>query len=288
MGKMQQELIRTRLLIGDTGLDRLKGSKVCLLGLGGVGGAAFEALVRGGVGTIVIVDNDIVTISNLNRQMIATYSAIGKTKVSVAFDRAAEINRYCKVIPVNAYIQADNLHELIPSDTDYVIDAIDTVTSKLAVITYCKEKGIRVISAMGTGNKFDPSMLRVMDLAKTRMCPLAKIMRKELRRRGIYSTKVVASMEKPMEPLTIDEPSSGPASLMKGKRQTPGSTSFVPPAAGYILAGEVIRELLDRKAAYQEPLPEMKEQRRWAKKEAKAEVPEQGKTGLPGLEPQGI
>lgn len=241
---MKQELQRTRMLIGDEGLDKLMDSKVCLLGLGGVGGAAFEALVRGGVGTVVAIDNDIVTISNLNRQTIATYSTIGKPKVIAAFERAGDMNRYCHVIPVEAFLTPENMGELIPSDSDYVIDAIDTVSAKLAAIEFCKEKGIRIISAMGTGNKLDPSMLKVMDINDTSMCPLAKVMRRELKKRGVTSLKVVASLEKPIEPKSFDEDLAGPTSLLKSKRRTPGSTSFVPPVAGMIMASVVIREIL--------------------------------------------
>ncbi|MBR0577009.1 tRNA threonylcarbamoyladenosine dehydratase [Proteiniclasticum sp. BAD-10] len=241
---MQHELRRTEMLLGAENLEKLHQAKVVLLGLGGVGGAAFEALVRGGVGHLTVVDNDIFTVSNLNRQLLATYDNLGQSKVFAALARGKAINRYCTVVGMEAFINGENLAELIAEDTDYVIDAIDTVTAKLQVITYCKEKNIPVISSMGTGNKLDPGQLQVTDLAKTTMCPLAKVMRHELRKRGITSVKVVASTEKPRVPHVLEPVAEeGPVSQMK-KRSAPGSTSFVPPTAGFLLAGAVIRDLL--------------------------------------------
>lgn len=242
--KMQHELRRTEMLLGADNMDKLYNAKVVLLGLGGVGGTCFEALVRGGVGRVVVVDDDVFTLSNLNRQLLSSYENIGKHKVDAALERARSINRQCQVTGVKAFIGLDNLQEIIGEDTDYVIDAIDTVTSKLQVIAYCKEKGIRIISSMGTGNKLDPSKLQVTDIKKTTMCPLAKVMRRELKDRGITHLKVVASTEKPLVPIQLEgEAVEGAVSSMK-KRSTPGSTSFVPPAAGILLASEVMRELM--------------------------------------------
>lgn len=241
---MQHELRRTEMLMGQENLMKLHQAKVVLLGLGGVGGTAFESLVRGGVGFISVVDNDIFTISNLNRQLLSSYGNIGKLKVDAALERAKEINKYCVVTGFREFICEENLERIIPKDTDFVIDAIDTVTSKLQVIEYCHRHGIRLISSMGTGNKLDPTKLEVTDIYKTTMCPLAKVMRRELKRRGVKSLRVVASTEKPLVPLELGQDTQGgPVSVLK-KRSTPGSTSFVPPTAGFILAGEVINTLI--------------------------------------------
>lgn len=243
---MQHELRRTEMLIGEEKLMKLHQAKVVLLGLGGVGGTCFETLVRGGIGKLTVVDNDIFTLSNLNRQLLSSYDNIGKYKVDAGVERASQINRYCEVLPYKEFIGLDNMERIIPQDTDYVIDAIDTVTSKLQIIEYCREKGIPVISSMGTGNKLDPTKLIVTDITKTTMCPLAKVMRRELKRRGIGTLKVIASTEKPLVPMELGQESEeGPVSMLK-KRSTPGSTSFVPPAAGIILAGEVINDLMER------------------------------------------
>ena len=241
---MQHELRRTEMLLGTENLMKLHQAKVVLLGLGGVGGNAFESLVRGGIGFISVVDNDIFTVSNLNRQLLSSYENIGKHKVDGALERAAQINKHCVVEGFREFISDENIERIIPKDTDFVIDAIDTVTSKLQVIEYCHRHGIKIISSMGTGNKLDPTKLQVTDIYKTTMCPLAKVMRRELKRRGIPALRVVASTEKPLVPLEIGEDTqTGPVSVLK-KRSTPGSTSFVPPAAGIILAGEVINSII--------------------------------------------
>ena len=241
---MQQELSRTEMLLGEEKLIKLDQAKVVLLGLGGVGGSCFETLVRGGIGHLTVVDNDIFTLSNLNRQVLSSYQSIGLFKVDVAKNRAKEINKYCNIKSYQAFINEDNLEEIIPIGTNYVIDAIDTVTSKLQVISYCKTHNIPIISSMGTGNKLDPTKLTVGDIFTTTMCPLAKVMRKELRRRGVDYLKVVASTEKPLVPLVlVEQKTEGAVSLLQ-KRSAPGSTSFVPPAAGIILAGEVINDLI--------------------------------------------
>lgn len=242
---MQHELRRTEMLMGEEKLMKLQKSKVVVLGLGGVGGSAFEVLVRGGIGKISIVDNDIFTLSNLNRQILSTYGNIGKYKVDAAIERAKEVNKYCVVEGFIDFICDENIERIISKDTDFVVDAIDTVTSKLQVIKYCKTHGIKIISSMGTGNKLDPSKLEVIDVFKTTMDPLAKVMRKELRVLGIDSLKVVASTEKPLVPFVLEEmQSDGPESHIK-KRSTPGSTSFVPPAAGILIASEVINILIN-------------------------------------------
>lgn len=233
------------MLMGEEKLMKLQESKVVVLGLGGVGGSAFEVLVRGGIGKISIVDNDIFTVSNLNRQILSSYSNIGKYKVDAAMERAKDVNKYCEIQGFVEFICEENLERIIPKDTDFVVDAIDTVTSKLQVIRYCKTHDIKIISSMGTGNKLDPSKLEIIDVFKTTMDPLAKVMRKELRVMGVESLKVVASTEKPLVPLVLEEEASeGPESYLK-KRSTPGSTSFVPPAAGILIASEVINVLIN-------------------------------------------
>lgn len=240
---MDQEMARTQMLLGEDNLERLKKARVVLLGLGGVGGHCFEALVRGGLGRLDVVDGDIFTMSNLNRQLLATYENIGTSKVAAAVKRAGSINRHCRVVPHETFLTADNLEEILGERPDYVIDAIDTVTTKLEVIAYCKARGIPVISSMGTGNKLDPSKLVVTDLSKTIMCPLSKVMRRELRKRGIRSVQVVASTEKPLKPLEVTEDGLEIQSKLR-KRSTPGSNSFVPPAAGLLLAATVLRALV--------------------------------------------
>lgn len=232
------------MLMGEEKLMKLQNSKVVVLGLGGVGGSAFEVLVRGGIGKISIVDNDIFTVSNLNRQILSSYSNIGKYKVDAAMERAKDVNKYCEIQGFVEFICEENIERIIPKDTDFVVDAIDTVTSKLQVIKYCKTHDIKIISSMGTGNKLDPSKLEIVDVFKTTMDPLAKVMRKELRFMGVDSLKVVASTEKPLVPLVLEEVAiEGPESHLK-KRSTPGSTSFVPPAAGILIASEVINVLI--------------------------------------------
>ncbi|NLB19879.1 MAG: tRNA threonylcarbamoyladenosine dehydratase [Clostridium sp.] len=241
---MQQELSRTEMLLGEEKLKKLDQARVVLLGLGGVGGSCFETLVRGGIGHLTVVDNDVFTLSNLNRQVLSSYDSIGLYKVDMAEKRAKEINKYCTVKTYQEFISAENLEEIIPLNTSYVIDAIDTVTSKLQVISYCKTHAIPIISSMGTGNKLDPTKLTVGDIFTTTMCPLAKVMRKELRRRGVGYLKVVASTEKPLIPIVLAEKKEEGAVSLLQKRSAPGSTSFVPPAAGIILAGEVINDLI--------------------------------------------
>lgn len=231
------EFSRTELLVGEEGISKLNSSKVIVFGVGGVGSFVVEALTRAGVGNLVLIDNDTVCISNLNRQIHATQDTVGKIKVDVMKERVLSINPNCNVETNQVFVTPDNLEEVIPQDVDYVVDAIDTVTSKLALAEYCYKKGINMISSMGTGNKIDPSQFRVADLFKTKVCPLAKVMRSELRKRGVKKLKVVYSEELPMTP------NKGRAVESK-KRQTPGSISFVPPVAGMIIGGAVIKDLV--------------------------------------------
>ena len=247
----QHSLSRTELLIGTEGLDKLKNSKVIVFGVGGVGSFTVEALTRAGVGELILVDNDTVCISNLNRQIHATYNTVDKVKVEVMKERILTINKNCNVITKEVFVTEDNIPEIIPADIDYVVDAIDTVSSKLALAEYCYKNGIRIMSSMGTGNKLDPTQFKVTDVFKTKVCPLAKVMRYELRKRGVDKLKVVYSEEMPLKPRHHDAVACKTKCESKGeskrpyKRQTPGSMPFVPPVAGMIIAGEVIKDLLD-------------------------------------------
>ena len=230
------EFCRTELLVGEEGINKLHNSKVIVFGIGGVGSFVVESLTRAGVGNLILVDNDTICISNLNRQIHATQATVGMVKVEAMKERVISINPKCNVEAKQVFITADNISEIIPEDVDYVVDAIDTVTSKLGLAEYCYKNNINLISSMGTGNKMDPSQFRVSDVFKTKVCPLAKVMRHELRKRGVKKLKVVYSEEMPMTP------DKGRA-VQSAKRQTPGSISFVPPVAGMIIGGEVIKDL---------------------------------------------
>lgn len=227
-------LSRAELLLGEEALEKLRSARVALFGIGGVGSFAAEALARGGVGHITLVDGDTVSITNINRQLIALHSTVGKEKTAVMAERIADISPETEVETYPVVYGAENRDLLDFSTYDYVIDAIDTVTSKLILIEEAKKAGVPVISCMGTGNKFHPERFEVTDISKTSVCPLAKVMRKELKVRGIKNVKVVYSKEEPQKPA---------ASTETGKRQIPGSLSFVPPVAGLLLAGEVIRHI---------------------------------------------
>ena len=226
---MSEKFIRTRRLLGDTAMDKLKNARVAVFGVGGVGGYVVEALVRSGIGEIDMFDNDTVAESNINRQIIATTETIGRLKVDVAKERALLINPDIKVNSHNCFYMPDNANNYNLAEYSYIVDAIDTVTAKIELIKRAKALDVPIISSMGTGNKLDASMLEVTDIKKTEMCPLARTMRRELKNRGITSLKVVYSKEKPIVP---DD----------GER-TPASVAFVPAAAGLIIAGEVVKEL---------------------------------------------
>ncbi|WP_297436664.1 tRNA threonylcarbamoyladenosine dehydratase [uncultured Clostridium sp.] len=245
---LNEQLIRTQLLIGEEGIDKLQNSKVMIFGVGGVGSFAAEALTRTGIGTIVIVDNDTVDVSNLNRQIHATRETIDRDKVEVMRERMLLINPECNIIPMQVFLTADNMEEIVTEDIDYIIDAIDSVTSKLALAEYCYTKGINLIASMGTGNKLDPSQFKVSDIHKTKVCPLAKVMRVELKKRGVKKLKVVYSEELPIKPQSpqVEAPKKVEGEEIKrlSKRQSPGSMSFVPGVAGMILASQVVRDLI--------------------------------------------
>lgn len=245
---MLNQFSRTQLLIGEKGMDRLYNSRVAVFGIGGVGGYAVEALVRSGVGTIDIFDDDKVSITNLNRQIIATRDTIGKYKVDVMKERALSINPDITVNAYKCFYMPDNADEYDFSKYSYVIDAVDTVTAKLEIVMRANNAGVPVLSCMGAGNKIDAAQFEVADIYETSMCPLARTMRRELKKRGIEKLKVVYSKEIPICPMGDMEDIEAEVALgaeRKGtpKRTVPGSTAFVPAVAGLIAAGEVIKDL---------------------------------------------
>lgn len=233
---MNDRFSRLELLIGEAALKTLKDSKVLVFGVGGVGGYVCEALARCGVGTVDIVDNDTVALSNINRQIIALSSTLGRFKVDVMKERMLDINPKMSVTAYKLFYTPDNTGDIAFAKYDYIIDAIDTVTAKINIIERAKSLDIPVISAMGAGNKLDPTRLVVTDIYKTSMCPLARVMRKELKSRGIKSLKVVYSTEKALTPKA--------AVTGENKKPIPGSTAFVPPVAGLIIAREVVNDIL--------------------------------------------
>ncbi|HFF9007541.1 TPA: ThiF family adenylyltransferase [Clostridium perfringens] len=248
---LQHSLSRTELLIGKDALDKLAKSKVMVFGVGGVGSFTVEALARAGVGNLILVDDDTVCLTNLNRQIHATYKTISKNKVEVMKERVLSVNRNCNVETIQVFVTPDNLEEIIPDDVDYVVDAIDTVSAKIALAIYCEQKGIKLMSSMGTGNKLNPAEFKVADIYNTKVCPLAKVMRYELRKRGVKKLKVVYSEEMPRKPKVEDVVTcktgcvcTGGTKKCSAKRQIPGSVSFVPPVAGMIIASEVVKDLI--------------------------------------------
>ena len=248
---LQHSLSRTELLIGKDALDKLAKSKVMVFGVGGVGSFTVEALARAGVGNLILVDDDTVCLTNLNRQIHATYKTISKNKVEVMKERVLSVNRNCNVETIQVFVTPDNLEEIIPDDVDYVVDAIDTVSAKIALAVYCEQKGIKLMSSMGTGNKLNPAEFKVADIYNTKVCPLAKVMRYELRKRGVKKLKGVYSEEMPRKPKVEDVVTcktgcvcTGGTKKCSAKRQIPGSVSFVPPVAGMIIASEVVKDLI--------------------------------------------
>lgn len=240
---MFDQFSRTALLIGQEGIEKLQNASVIVFGVGGVGGYVVEALARSGVGRIDIVDNDEVALTNLNRQIIATHSSIGRPKVEVAKERILDINPDAIVNIYKTFYLPENADTFDFSKYDYVVDAIDTVSGKIGLIVQAKAASTPIISSMGAGNKMDPTAFRVADIYKTNVCPLAKVMRRELKKRGIDHCKVVYSEEIPLKPIeAIEEDCSEEVSNSK-RRQLPGSNAFVPSVVGLIIAGEVIKDL---------------------------------------------
>lgn len=227
---MNNQFSRTELLLGSQAMDRLAGSRVAIFGIGRVGGYVCEALVRSGVGAFDLIDNDVVSPTNLNRQIIATSRSMGMDKVEVMKERMLSINPEARVTTYKCFFLPENAQNIPFDEFDYVVDAVDTVTAKIELIMKAREYGIPIISSMGTGNKLDPSAFRITDLYKTNVCPLARVMRRELKKRGVDKLKVLYSEEKPIRRY-ID-------------KSTPGSISFVPAVAGLMIGGEVIKDLI--------------------------------------------
>ncbi len=234
---MEDIFERTRMLLGSEAMEKLSRSRVAVFGLGGVGGYVVEALARSGVGALDLIDSDTVSPTNLNRQILATVETVGMYKADAAEARVKSINPACAVRKSKAFFLPESAGEFDFAAYDYVADAIDTVTGKIGLILAAREAGTPVISAMGTGNKEDPSLLRVSDLCETRVCPLARVMRRELKKRGVEHLKVVWSPEKPIEPGASAE------APPEGRRAIPGSTAFVPAAAGLLMASVIVRDL---------------------------------------------
>jgi len=233
---MISQFSRSELLLGMQSTEKLAVSKVAIFGLGGVGGYVAEALARAGVGTLDLIDADVVSISNINRQIAALHSTIGKAKTEVIAERVKDINKNINVNIKNMFYLPENKQQFNFKDYDYIADAVDTVAAKISLAEEAFKNGTPIISAMGAGNKLDATAFKVADISKTSVCPLAKVMRKELKKRGIPKLKVVYSEEKPLTPFASEEEVI--------KRQIPGSVSFVPPVVGLIMAGEIIKDLL--------------------------------------------
>ena len=237
---MSDQYSRTRILLGDDAINKLRNARIALFGLGGVGGYTAEALARSGVGHMDLIDNDTISLTNLNRQLLATHSTVGKYKVDVAAQRIHDIDPTIEVRVFKTFYLPETAAQFDFSQYDYVIDAIDTVTGKLGLIAQAKAAGTAVISCMGTGNKLDATAFEVADISKTSGCALARIMRKECSKRGLKGVKVVYSKELPLQPENDPEESIPEGS---SRRSLPGSTAFVPGTAGLIMAGEVIQDL---------------------------------------------
>ena len=235
--KVKEEHIRSAMLLGEDGIEKLAAAKVAVFGVGGVGGYICEALARAGVGEIHLFDNDTVSLSNINRQIIALHSTVGLPKVEVMKERILDINPDCKVVTHQVFYLPENADDFPLCDFDYVADAIDTVSAKIELAVRCKAAGVPLISAMGTGNKLDASRFCVTDLSKTSGCPLARVMRRELKARGITHLKVVYSTEEAKKPLFSPD---------DGKKVPPASLPYVPPVAGLMMAGEIIRSITKR------------------------------------------
>lgn len=235
---MENQFSRTEMLFGKEKIERLYSSRVAVFGIGGVGGYVVEALARSGIGALDLIDNDTVSLSNLNRQIIATHKTIGQYKVDAAKQRILEINPNISVKTYKTFFMPETQDEFDFTEYDYIVDAIDTVTGKIALVMKAQEAGVPIISSMGTGNKVNPAMLEVADLFKTSVCPLARVMRTELKKRGVKKLKVVYSKEPALTPISTEN-----SEQASSRRSIPGSTSFVPSVAGLIIAGEVIKDL---------------------------------------------
>ena len=240
---MLNQFSRTELLIGRQGIERLNKAHIAVFGIGGVGGYTVEALVRSGIQHIDIIDNDKVSLTNLNRQIIASHSTIGKYKVDVMKDRILDINPAAEVQAYKCFYLPETKNLFDFTKYDYVVDAVDTVTAKINLIMQAKEAGTKIICCMGAGNKMDPTQFRIADISETSVCPLARVMRNECKKRNLKDVKVLFSTEKPLTPLEGMETDCPPE-----RRSVPGSNAFVPSVAGLIIAGEIIKDLTQENA----------------------------------------
>ena len=236
---MENQFERTELLLGAEAMERLRNSRVVIFGVGGVGGYVTEALARSGVGAFELVDRDVVSVTNLNRQIIATWKTIGRDKTEVMAERIADINPQAQVTLHKCFFLPETADQFDFSTYDYVVDAVDTVTAKIEIILRAQQAGVPVISSMGAGNKLDPSKFEVADIYKTSVDPLARVMRRELKKRGVRKLKVVYSKEEPMKPLGVIK-----ADPEAGRKDVPGSSAFTPSAAGLLIASEVVKDLI--------------------------------------------
>ena len=236
---MNEQFSRTQMLLGEDAMEKLQKARVIVFGVGGVGGYTVEALARCGIGQIDLCDSDTVSVSNINRQILATHSTVGMLKVEAAKQRISDINPRCVVRTHPFFYLPDTADRFDFTQYDYIVDCIDTVTGKLQLVERAVAAGTPIICSMGTGNKLDPAAFQVADISKTSMCPLSRIMRKELKKRGIHHLKVVYSQEEALTPAVDEEELA-----RTGKRQIPGSVAFVPGAAGLVLAGEVVKDLI--------------------------------------------
>ena len=247
---MWEQFSRTQLLIGETGMERLRNARVAIFGIGGVGGYVCEALVRSGIGAFDLVDNDTVSFSNLNRQIIATHDTLGRYKTDVMRERMLSINPEVSVRVHPCFFLPENADDFPFEEYDYVVDAVDTVTAKIELILRAQAAGVPVISAMGAGNKLDPGRMKVADIYETKICPLARVMRRELKKRGVEHLKVVYSEEEPVKANAAGDPDgkeTAQADAAPAKRSVPGSTAFVPAVCGLLMAGEIVKDLAENK-----------------------------------------
>lgn len=236
---MLNEFSRTELLIGEEGMKRLENARVAIFGIGGVGGHVMEALARSGIGNLDVIDDDTVSVTNINRQILATQKTVGRYKTDVAKERILEINPKACVFTHKTFFLPENADQFDFTKYDYVVDAIDTVSGKICLAERAQKAGVPIISSMGAGNKMNPAAFQVADIYETSVCPLAKVMRRELKKREIKKLKVVYSQEKPLVPRESEE------QMTSRRRQIPGSVAFVPSVAGLIIAGEVVKDLLN-------------------------------------------
>lgn len=247
---MEDQFTRTKLLLGEDPINKLQNARVAVFGVGGVGGYVCEALARTGIGSFDLIDSDKVSISNINRQIIATHKTVGMDKVDVMKDRILEINPDANVRIYKCFFLPENADEFPFNEYDYVVDAVDTVTAKIELVMKCKKENVPIISSMGAGNKLEASAFKVADIYKTSMCPLAKVMRRELKKRGVKKLKVVYSEEIPVSPIDVSRLNSQSLTETPKKRAVPGSVAFVPSVAGLIIAGEVVKDITGIKGTF--------------------------------------